>query len=91
MMFTGLFQFNIWFAVAALVSIILAAVYTLSMVQKVFYGQTNSLTATTKEISLNEQIALGIIVVAIFLTGIYPQPLFDLTKDTVTQLITKFK
>jgi NADH-quinone oxidoreductase subunit M len=91
MMFTGLFQFNIWFAAAALVSIILAAVYTLNMVQKVFYGQTNSLTASIKEISLNEQIALGIIVVAIFLTGIYPQPLFDLTKDTVTQLITKFK
>ncbi len=91
MMFSGLFEFNIWFAVAALVSIILAAVYTLNMVQKVFYGQANSLTATIKEISLNEKIALGIIVVAIFLTGIYPQPLFDLTKDTVTELITKFK
>ena len=61
------------------------------MVQKVFYGQVNSLTATMKEISLNEQIALGIVVVAIFLTGIYPQPIFDLTKDTVTEIITKFK
>jgi NADH:ubiquinone oxidoreductase subunit 4 (subunit M) len=29
--------------------------------------------------------------VAIFLTGIYPQPIFDLTKDTVTEIITKFK
>ena len=91
MMFSGLFQFNIWFAVAALVSIILAAVYTLNMVQKVFYGHANPLTASIQEISLNEKIALGIIVVAIFLTGIYPQPLFDLTKDTVTELITKFK
>lgn len=91
MMFSGLFQFNVWFAVAALVSIILAAVYTLNMVQKVFYGQANSLTATIKEISVNEKIALGIVVVAIFLTGIYPQPIFDLTKDTVTEIITKFK
>ena len=91
MMFSGLFQFNSWFAVVALVSIILAAMYTLSMIQKVFYGETNSLTATMKEISVNEQIALSIVVVAIFLTGIYPQPLFDLTKDTVTELITRFK
>ena len=91
MMFSGLFQFNSWFAVVALVSIILAAMYTLSMIQKVFYGETNSLTATMKEISVNEQIALSIVVVAIFLTGIYPQPLFDLTKDSVTELITRFK
>ncbi len=91
MMFSGLFQFNVWFAVAALMSIILAAVYTLNMIQKVFYGQANPLTVSIKEISLHEKIALGIIVVAIFLTGIYPQPLFDLTKDSVTELITKFK
>ena len=91
MMFSGLFQFNAWFAVAALVSIILAAVYMLTMVQKVFYGETNSITATLKEISVNERIALSILVVAIFLAGIYPQPLFDLTKDTVAQIITRFK
>ena len=91
MMFSGLFQFNIWFAVVSLLSIILAAVYTLNMVQKVFYGNTNSLTATLKEITVSEQIALCIIVVAIFLAGIYPQPLFNLTKDSVTDIITKFK
>ena len=91
MMFSGLFQFNVWFAVAALVSIILAAMYTLNMVQKVFYGQANSLTDTIKEISVNEQVVLSIVVVAIFLTGIYPQPLFNLTKDTVIDIITRFK
>ncbi|MEO6357652.1 MAG: NADH-quinone oxidoreductase subunit M, partial [Ferruginibacter sp.] len=91
MMFSGLFQFNSWIAVVALVSIILAAVYTLTMVQKVFYGQVNALTTNMKEISVNAQIALSIIVVAIFLSGIYPQPLFDLTKDTVTAIITRFK
>lgn len=91
MMFSGLFQFSNWFAVIALVSIILAAVYTLSMVQKVFYGQTNALTAAMREITINEQIALSIVVVAIFLAGIYPQPLLDLTKDTVTDIITRFK
>ena len=91
MMFNGLFQFNIWLAAVALISIVLAAVYTLNMVKKVFYGQVNAITAMMKEISVNEKFALSIIVVAIFLSGIYPQPLFNLTKDTVTEIITRFK
>ncbi|CAN5737716.1 NADH-quinone oxidoreductase subunit M [soil metagenome] len=91
MMFSGLFQFNKWYTAFAGLSIILAAVYTLSMVQKVFYGETNTLTATMKEISLNEKIILGVIVVAIFVAGVYPQPFFDLAKDTVTAVVTRFK
>ncbi len=91
MMFGGLFTFNIWYAAVAGVSIILAAVYTLNMVQKVFYGEMNSLTTAMKEISLNEKIILGIIVVAIFMAGVYPQPFFELTKDSVSAIITRFK
>jgi NADH-quinone oxidoreductase subunit M len=89
MMFNGLFKFNIWYAAIAGISIILAAVYTLNMVQKVFYGETNSLTATVKEINWNEKIILAVIVVAIFLVGIFPQPMLDLTKNAVKLIIGK--
>jgi NADH-quinone oxidoreductase subunit M len=91
MMFAGLYQFNVWYAVVAVVSIILAAVYTLNMVQKVFYGEANTLTVGIKEISLNEKIILAVVVIAIFMVGIYPQPFFDLTKDTVAAIVTRFK
>ena len=91
MMFSGLFKFNVWYAAIAGVSIILAAVYTLNMVQKVFYGETNAITATVKEIALNEKIILSVIVVAIFLVGVFPQPLFNLTKDAVTVILGKGK
>ncbi len=91
MMFSGLFKFNVWYAAIAGVSIILAAVYTLNMVQKVFYGETNAITATVKEIALNEKIILGVIVGAIFLVGVFPQPLFNLTKDAVTLILEKTK
>ncbi|MFX8903146.1 proton-conducting transporter membrane subunit, partial [Acinetobacter baumannii] len=40
LMFNGLFTYNVWAAAIAGVSIILGAVYTLNMVQKVFYGNT---------------------------------------------------
>lgn len=91
MMFSGLFKFNIWYTVVAGLSIILAAVYTLNMIQKVFYGESNGLTAAMKDISLNEKIVLAAVVVLIFVVGIYPQPFLDLTKETVSSLITRFK
>jgi len=91
MMFGGLFKFSIWYAAVAGLSIILAAVYILNMVQKVFYGEANALTSAMKEISLNEKIILSVIVVTIFMAGVYPQPFFDLTKDTVATIITRFK
>ena len=91
MMFTGLFKFNVWFAAAAALSIILAAVYTLNMVQKVFYGETNTLTAGVKEISWREKFVLGVIVVFIFVLGVFPQPVFNLTGDVVNALLRSFK
>ncbi len=91
MMFSGLFTFNFWYAAVAGLSIILAAVYTLNMVQKVFYGEANSITEKIQEISLSQKLVLAFLVVMIFLFGVYPQPLFDLTKDTVATIITRFK
>jgi len=74
-----------------LVSIILAAVYTLNMVQKVFYGEANAITEKIQEISLNQKLALGVLVIFIFLFGVFPQPIFDLTKYTITDLLTRIK
>jgi NADH-quinone oxidoreductase subunit M len=92
MMFNGIFgsavtKYNIVFAVLAGLSIILAAVYTLNMIQKVFYGNTNTLTETATDIYTNERVALGIIVVLILAFGIYPQPLLNLTDGFVDGLL----
>ena len=91
MMFSGLFTFNFWYAAVAGLSIILAAVYTLNMVQKVFYGEANSITEKIQEISLSQKLVLAFLVVMIFLFGVYPQPLFDLTKDSVAAILTRIK
>jgi NADH-quinone oxidoreductase subunit M len=91
MMFSGLFKFNILYTAIAGLSIILAAVYTLNMVQKVFYGESNSITENIQEISLGQKLVLALLVVLIFLFGVYPQPLIDITKDTVAAIITRIK
>ena len=89
LMFNSLFQFNPWVAAAAGVSVVLAAIYTLNMVQKVAYGEvseaTNLMTAPNK----NAQGVLIVLLVFVFVTGVYPQPLFYVTADTLKQLFVK--
>jgi NADH-quinone oxidoreductase subunit M len=86
-MFAGLYDYNPWYAALAGISIILAAVYTLNMVQKVFYGKDNIYTKVVSLISTKQKIALAIIVIFIFVAGVYPKPVFKLTQDTVTYIL----
>lgn len=89
MMFTGVYKHNVWMAVAAGLSVILSAVYTLNMIQKVFYGNTNSVTENMKDITPGQQFGLALIVIMIFVFGVYPQPMIDLTKSAVGVLVGK--
>jgi NADH-quinone oxidoreductase subunit M len=91
MMFSGLFKYNIIVAAVAMISIILAAVYTLNMVQKVFYGESNAVTGAMQEISFNQKLVLSVLVVLIFLFGVFPQPLIDLTKEITTAILARYK
>jgi NADH-quinone oxidoreductase subunit M len=91
LMFNGLFQFNIWYASVAGLSIILSAVYTLRMIQKVFFGNTNSLTAGILDVNWIEKLSLVVIVIAIFIIGVYPQPVFTLLQESVTTLLNVFR
>ena len=94
LMFNGLLnsqvtQYNVWFTALAGLSIILAAVYSLNMVRKVFYGQTNSLTETGADISTNEKLSLWIIVALVFCLGIYPQMMLNITKEVSEFILNK--
>jgi NADH-quinone oxidoreductase subunit M len=94
MMFNGIFgsqitQYNVVFTVVAGISIILAAVYTLNMIQKIFYGETNSLTASGHDILLNEKFILIVIVMLILIIGIYPKPILDITYETTDAILKR--
>ncbi len=94
LMFSGIFgstatKYNIAFAATAAITIILSAVYTLNMIQKVFYGHTNSLTAEAKDIRLNEKMILGIIVIGIIVIGVYPKPILDITQGAVDAVLSR--
>jgi NADH-quinone oxidoreductase subunit M len=91
MMFDGVYRFNAWYMAFAGLSIILGAVYTLRMVQKVLYGKENSLTRSMTDLSLNQRLMLGAISILILVYGTYPEPLFKITQDTVQAIIAQLR
>lgn len=89
LMFNSLFQYNVWVGAAAGVSIILAAIYTLNMVQKVAYGEVSTQINQMQTINKPAQMVLIVLLIIVFITGVFPQPLFDLTADSLQQIIVK--
>ncbi len=77
------------FTVLAGISIILAAVYILNMFRKVFYGNSNAITAAAIDIGWNEKLALSVIVILIFWLGIYPDSMLNLTHDLTDTILKK--
>ncbi|MBA4140635.1 MAG: NADH-quinone oxidoreductase subunit M [Segetibacter sp.] len=91
LMFNSVFAHNVWLGAAACISIILAAVYTLWMIQKVFYGEVREGESRELKVPVNTQLMLVILAVMVIAFGIYPQPMINLTSDTVSKLIAQIK
>jgi len=94
LLFSGVFtstatQYSVVFTVVAALTIILGAIYTLNMIQRVFYGNTNSLTEKAVDIKVNEKLVLAAIVVLIVVIGVYPRPVLAMTKETTEFLLGK--
>lgn len=81
MLFHGIFQspnpYHITFMVLAGLGVILGAVYTLNMVQKVAYGEAKT-SVVVKDVSKNELLGLVVIIALIVVLGVYPKILFGI-------------
>ena len=91
LMFNGIWNalsvYKLLFTVLAGLSIILGAVYTLNMIQKIFFGNTNTITESARDIYTVERMALIAVVLVILVFGIYPQPLLNMTEGFVTEFM----
>jgi NADH-quinone oxidoreductase subunit M len=83
----GIYNFNIWYAAIAGLTIIFGAVYMLRMYQRVMLGEVNSNTATFSDIDLTEKFVLLIITASIILIGVYPHPILNISEAAVINLI----
>ena len=87
LLLNSVFQYNIWVAAVAGLTMIFGAVYMLRMYKGVMQGETNALTATFTDISGSEVFVLTIICALIIVIGVYPQPILHLSEASVNQLI----
>ena len=83
----GVYQYNLWIAVFAGLTIIFGAVYMLRMYQNIMLGPTNDVTVGFTDIKGSEQVVLYLICALIMILGIYPKPVLHLSEAAVQQLI----
>ncbi len=49
------------------------------MVRKIFYGELSTEVTGFEDVSLNEKLALSLVVILILVLGIYPQAILNMT------------
>jgi NADH-quinone oxidoreductase subunit M len=84
----GAFKASILFASLASLGLIAATIYSLRILQKVFYGRTG-IETTVKDLSVRESVVLGSLVLAIVFTGLYPQPVIDRARPAIEKTINR--
>ncbi len=82
----GTFKISPVLASLAAGALILAAVYSLLMMQRSFYGEAKSET-TLEGLTAREVVMVLLLVVFLLWLGIYPQPVLDLTQASMSALV----
>ncbi len=86
----GAFNYNYWYAVAAVLGIVLAALYILLMYQRTMTGPTRPEVAGMRDLNLREIGALAPVLLLIVLLGFFPKPLTSIinpaVQDTLQQV-----
>jgi NADH-quinone oxidoreductase subunit M len=83
----GAFTHNFWYAVFAVLGIVLAALYILLMYQRTMTGPTRPEVAGFKDLNLREIGALAPVLVLIVLLGFYPKPLTSIINPAVADTL----
>ncbi|HTE28673.1 complex I subunit 4 family protein [Flavitalea sp.] len=84
----GTFSTKATLAVIASFGLVLSALYSLRMVRKVFLGNMTA-DLPLKDFSGRELLILAAMTIGIVALGLYPQPVIDMVKTTVRQLVVR--
>ena len=79
---SGTFNASIVMACIASLGLILATVYSLRIMQKIFYGREKS-ELKIPDLNLREKIISASLIVVIVFLGLFPQPVFDIAKPAL--------
>lgn len=89
LLLNAVYQYGMWFAAIAGLTIIFGAVYMLRMYKNVMQGQLSELASSFKDIKGSETAVLTIICTLIIVIGFYPKPILHLSEAAVNGLISQ--
>ncbi|MGN6129232.1 MAG: NADH-quinone oxidoreductase subunit M [Nocardioidaceae bacterium] len=85
----GTFVHNWWYAIFAVLGIVLAALYILLMYQRTMTGPVRPELAGIKDLNVREVVALAPLVVLLVVLGFYPRPLTALINPAVGHTLSQ--
>lgn len=81
----GLYQVNLWYALAIGTSLFLGALFMLRMFQQVMLGP--SAKTPMRDLSKTETFVFGLIILVLFVFGVYVKPVTDLVSTSITEIM----
>ncbi|HEX3567246.1 MAG TPA: proton-conducting transporter membrane subunit, partial [Acidimicrobiales bacterium] len=84
---SGTFLVHRWWAIAATIGVVLAAVYLLWMYQQVFHGKPDAESEKMRDLGWHERLIMVPLIVIIVFLGVYPKPVLDRITPSVNQLL----
>jgi len=84
----GMFKTKPLYSILAATGVIIAAVYMLWMIQRVFFGEcANEKNRILKDMNLREKFVLAPLIVMVFWIGFYPKPFLKTIEPSVAKLV----
>jgi len=87
LLFVGIFLYNPYMAAVAGITIILGAVYMLGSFQKIMLGEARPEFNNIQDLTIQEKAVLIPIVIAIFVFGLFPDIILDLTDPSIKAIL----
>lgn len=91
LMLYGVYQYSLWMAVFAGLTIIFGAVYMLRGYQQIMLGPVNKNTEHFAPLYWHEHVVLAVVCGLIIVIGVYPQFILRLSEGAVFQLVAQLK
>ena len=85
---SGIFQYDIWYAVFAGLSIVFGAIYMLYAYQKVMLGEENAITTHFTDVTTNEKLVLIPIACLVILLGVLPNLILGISHFSIADILS---
>lgn len=84
----GTFLVNVPLTVIATLGLVFSALYSLRLMQKVFLGPL-TVQQAVRDLSVREIVIMSVLTISIVLLGLYPQPVIDMAKTMVNDVVVR--